>query len=213
MKNKYLQVYDLLYAHFGPQNWWPAKTQFEVIIGAVLTQNTNWTNVEKALSNLKREGLLHYQGLSSCPTGTLAELIRPSGYYNVKAKRLKNLLAMIEELYGGDLTALFSDSLEIARQNLLEVKGVGPETADSILLYGGNYPIFVIDAYTHRIFSRHNMVAEETDYHSMQELFMDNLPSESSLYNEYHALIVETAKNYCKKKGPLCHLCPLEGFE
>ena len=208
----YEEAYQRLLDYFGPQNWWPAETAFEIVVGAVLTQNTNWSNVEKAIINLKEAGVLTYKGLEALPVENLAELIRPSGFFNVKATRLKKILAMIEENYGGDLDALFFDELSNARTNLLRVKGVGPETADAILLYAAGQPIFVIDAYTHRIFSRHNLVDEETDYQSMQEQFMDSLPESTALYNEFHALIVIGAKTFCKKKKPLCEGCPLFGL-
>lgn len=204
-------VYELLLDRFGYQSWWPGETPFEIVVGAVLTQNTNWQNVTKAIDNLKNMNWLSYDALSTAPVEELAEAIRPSGYYNLKARRLKNLLDMIGREYEEDLSFLLSDETGSARQNLLSVKGVGPETADSILLYAGNHPVFVIDAYTHRVFSRHNLIPEECDYHQMQEEFMDRLPHDHQLFNEYHALIVMVAKEYCKKKNPLCELCPLKG--
>lgn len=208
----YEEAYQRLFDYFGPQNWWPAETTFEIVVGAVLTQNTNWRGVEKAIVNLKEAGLLNYKGLVALPVKNLAELIRPSGFFNVKAARLKKLLVMIEENYGGDLEALFLDELSSARENLLGVKGIGPETADAILLYAARQPVFVIDAYTYRMFSRHNLVDEETDYHSMQERFMDSLPESVELYNEFHALIVIGTKTFCKKNIPLCESCPLLGL-
>ena len=208
----YLEAYDLLYARFGPQSWWPGETSFEVMVGAVLTQNTNWSNVIKAIDNLRQAGVLDYRSLSELPVDQLAEMIRPSGYYNLKAKRLHNLLTMIESSYEGDLQWFLDDDVWAARENLLNVKGVGPETADSILLYACEKPAFVIDTYTHRVFSRHNLVDEETDYHTMQEEFVSNLPTDTKLFNEYHALIVVVAKEYCKKTNPLCQQCPLNGL-
>ncbi len=209
--NKYIEVYDLLYAHFGSQDWWPAETSFEVMVGAVLTQNTNWINVTKAIHNLRREGLLGYPQLLQLPIDHLAEYIRPSGYYNLKAGRLHNLLDMINSQYGGDLDQFLEDDVVPARENLLSVKGIGPETADSILLYACGHPVFVIDTYTHRVFSRHQLVDEETDYESMQDLFVSQLPQDVQLFNEYHALIVRVASTYCKKTNPLCEQCPLQG--
>jgi endonuclease III related protein len=209
----FLRVYDRLYDHFGPQKWWPGETPLEMMVGAVLTQNTNWANVEKAIRNLKDAGLLSFSLLLNLPVDTLAEYIRPSGYYNIKARRLKNLLQMIEELYEGELELLFGDGLENSRTNLLSVKGVGPETADSILLYAANQPVFVIDTYTHRVFSRHGLVSEETDYKTLQEEFHGRLPEDASFFNEYHALIVAVAKEFCKKKKPRCRECPLQGVE
>jgi len=211
--NLFLRVYDTLYAHFGPQNWWPGETPLEVTVGAVLTQNTNWVNVEKAIGNLKDGGQLSFSVLQGMPLGSLAEQIRPSGYYNIKAGRLKNLLQMIVEEYEGELEFLFADSLQSSRENLLKVKGIGPETADSILLYAAGKPIFVIDTYTHRVFSRHQLVEEENDYYTLQQEFMDSLPEDVSLFNEYHALIVAVAKEFCKKTNPRCSECPLQRVE
>lgn len=208
-KNPFLRVYSDLLHHYGPQKWWPAGTPFEVMVGAVLTQNTNWANVEKAIVNLKREDLLHFTELQDVPVEQLAEYIRPSGYYNIKAQRLKNLLQMIAEKYEGEPQFLFEDGLESARENLLGVRGVGPETADSILLYAATKPVFVIDTYTHRVFSRHEIVLEENDYHTLQQEFMDNLPEDVLLFNEFHALIVAVAKEFCKKGKPRCKECPL----
>ncbi len=209
--NRFLQVYDLLYRFFGPQEWWPGDTRFEVVVGAVLTQNTNWSNVSKAINNIKNNGLLSFEALLALPIDDLATLIRPSGYFNIKARRLKNLLLMIEQRYQGQLDLLLQDHLMTGRMNLLSVQGVGPETADSILLYAGNHPIFVVDAYTHRIFSRHQLLADECDYDSIQESFMSALPLESALFNEYHALIVRLGKEYCRKSKPRCECCPLNG--
>lgn len=212
MTNEFERAFELLLDHFGPQGWWPGETECEILVGAVLTQNTNWGNVARAIANLRDAGLLDCSILAQCRVEEISELIRPSGYYNLKARRLKNLLAMIDERYDGQLEMLLADEWQMARENLLQVKGVGPETADSILLYCGGHPVFVIDAYTHRVFNRHNLVEEETDYHSMQELFMDNLPDDPQLYNEFHALIVKVAATYCKKNKPLCEQCPLEGL-
>ena len=184
----------------------------EMVVGAILTQNTNWGNVCKAIANLKNGGMLSFQALLALPLEDLALFIRPSGYYNMKARRLKNLLLMIEEKYQGELDYLLRDEMLEGRRNLLSVQGIGPETADSILLYGGNHPIFVVDAYTHRIFSRHHLLADESDYTTIQEYFMSMLPADSSLFNEYHALIVRLAKEFCKKNRPLCERCPLNGW-
>ncbi len=211
--NHFLRVYDRLHEHFGPQQWWPGETPLEVMVGAVLTQNTNWANVEQAINNLKKAGKLSYAALRDLPVDELAAYIRPSGYYNIKARRLGNLLQMIEEEYEGEIDFLFEDSLEESRENLLRVKGVGPETADSILLYAAQKPIFVIDTYTHRVFSRHHLVEQDTDYFNLQQEFMDSLPQEVSLFNEFHALIVAVAKEFCKKTKPRCNECPLQGVE
>ncbi|HIQ38232.1 MAG TPA: endonuclease III domain-containing protein [Desulfocapsa sulfexigens] len=211
--NLFLRVYDRLFAHYGPQNWWPGETDLEVMVGAVLTQNTNWTNVEKAIANLKNGGQLSFPSLHKMSAEVLAEYIRPAGYYNIKARRLKNLFQMIVDEYEGELSFLFEDGLDESRANLLRVKGVGPETADAILLYAAKKPIFVIDTYTHRVFSRHGLVEEDTDYYSLQQEFLDSLPEEVSLFNEYHALIVAVAKEFCKKKKPRCSNCPLQRVE
>lgn len=210
--NLYHEVYQRLYGHFGPQGWWPGETPFEIIVGAVLTQNTNWGNVAKAISNLKERDVLSYEAFRLLSVDEIAVLIRPSGYYNLKAQRLRNLLDMIGERYDDDLQLFLGDSHDAARENLLSVKGVGPETADSILLYACGHPAFVIDMYTHRVFSRHQLVDEETDYESMQYLFTSKLPEDVQLFNEYHALIVKAASTYCKKNNPLCEQCPLQGI-
>jgi endonuclease III related protein len=211
--NPFLRVYNRLYKHYGSQEWWPGETPLEVMVGAVLTQNTNWANVEKAIVNLKDAGQLSFSDLHEMPQDLLAEYIRPSGYYNIKARRLKNLLQMINDEYEGELEFFFGDSLESSRENLLRVKGVGPETADSILLYAAAKPVFVIDTYTHRVFSRHNLVEEDIDYFTLQQEFMDSLPQDVPLFNEFHALIVAVAKEFCKKKKPRCSECPLQRVE
>ena len=210
-ENKFKEIYTLLSHHFGPQGWWPGDSPLEIMVGAVLTQNTNWENVRKAITNLQETGFLSFSALSALPIEELAQLIKPSGYFNIKAQRLKNLLQMITERYQGKLELLLNDDLITGREALLSVKGIGPETADSILLYAANHPIFVVDTYTHRIFSRHHLVAEESDYHSLQEAFHDKLPTQSALYNEYHALIVALGKDYCRKNNPRCAQCPLRG--
>ncbi|MEJ2058433.1 MAG: endonuclease III domain-containing protein [Desulfofustis sp.] len=204
------EIYERLDRYFGPLNWWPAESPFEVVVGAVLTQNTNWKNVETAITSLKRAGLLSFRGLLCLSEDELARHIRSSGYYNLKARRLKNLLESIERDYGGDLELLFAEDTASARQALLSVNGIGPETADSILLYGGHHPSFVVDAYTHRILMRHNLIPEECDYRYIQDLFMDNLSHDPEMFNQYHALLVNTAKQFCRKSAPLCSGCPLE---
>jgi endonuclease III related protein len=209
--NPFLDVYERLFAHFGPQHWWPADSPFEILVGAVLTQNTNWGNVTLAIANLRDAGCLDFTAMQSLSVEVLAEYIRPSGYYNIKAVRLKNLLQMIEDEYEGELQFLCDDSLDGARENLLRVKGVGPETADCILLYVAQKPTFVIDTYTHRVFSRHEIVLEDNDYYGLQQEFLDSLPEDIALFNEFHALIVAVAKEFCKKGKPRCKECPLHG--
>ena len=205
---KLMEMFDLLLDHYGPRNWWPADTALEMMVGAVLTQNTNWKNVEKAIENLKKKGLISLEALYSISNAELAQEIRQAGYYNIKARRLKNLIEFIFNHYHGDLDALLGDGTQTLRRGLLSVNGIGPETADSILLYAANRPVFVVDAYTHRILSRHGMSEEQATYQQLQEFFMDNLPDDSSLFNEFHALIVEAGKDFCRKK-PLCEECPL----
>jgi len=203
-------IFDLLLARFGPQRWWPADNSFEVLVGAVLTQNTSWQNVKRAIDALRNHGCLGFAALESLSVEDLAALIRPCGYHGVKARRLKNLLAMLRREYHGDVSAIARDTLPAARRKLLAVSGVGPETADAILLYAAGHPVFVVDAYTHRVFSRHFLVPEESDYDEIQNAFMAALPTDAALFNEYHALIVELGKNYCKKRRPLCAGCPLK---
>ncbi len=202
------ELYDILLKAYGPQHWWPGDTPFEVMVGAVLTQNTNWTNVEKAITNLKEAGVLTLEGLSSLEPGRLAGLIRPAGYYNIKAGRLGNLLRMINEQWEGDLDCFFSQSTDTIRKSLVATKGIGPETTDSIALYAAGRPVFVVDAYTFRILGRHGLAEEDMGYFDLQELFMDNLPPEAELFNEFHALLVRLGKLCCKKTKPKCEGCP-----
>ncbi len=182
-----------------------------MIVGAILTQNTNWTNVEKAIRNLKDKGLLTPEELRVVPEKELAERVRPSGYFNIKAIRLKEFITFLFRSFDGDLERMFSLDFKKLRHLLLEVKGIGPETADSILLYAGSYPVFVVDAYTKRIFSRLGLLSGEATYQQVQEFFMGNLNEETQLFNEYHALIVTHAKKHCKTK-PACKSCPLLGL-
>ncbi len=208
-----IQLFWRLYDEFGPQDWWPGDSPFEIAIGAILTQNTNWTNVEKAINNLKNHGLLNPKAMLELPNSNLAELIRPAGYYNIKAARLKHFLQFLKENFNGNMeTMKDEDTLEL-RERLLGIHGIGPETADSILLYSLNKPIFVVDAYTIRLLSKHQLIDEEgTSYHQVQEMFMDNLPHDACLFNEYHALFVRVGKDFCKKNRPRCPSCPVEGF-
>lgn len=205
-----MKLFETLLGRYGALHWWPADTPFEVCVGAILTQNTNWGNVEKAIVNLKREGLLSVEALREIDQGRLAELIRPSGFFNVKSARLKVFVDWLWERYGS-LDAMFSTEWAGLREELASVRGIGPETCDSILLYAGGKPSFVVDAYTKRLFSRLGLVREEDDYHQVRALFMDHLPAEVPLFNEYHALIVEQCKRHCRKK-PLCEGCPLSRF-
>lgn len=204
------KIYRLLYKEYGPQGWWPGDSELECVLGAILTQNTSWTNVEKAIHNLKSLNLISVEKLKLITTDELAKLIRPSGYYNQKALKIKNFITILVENYEGTLDRMFDQDTSILRNKLLEIKGIGPETADSIILYCANKPVFVVDTYTHRIFSRHGLVPEQTNYNEMQELFMDSLENDAKVFNEYHALIVRVAKECCKKQKPLCTGCPLE---
>ncbi len=206
------EMYERLYGHFGAQDWWPGETPFEVMVGAILTQNTNWKNVERAIDNLKRAGILSLAAMSELPLELLAEYIRPAGYYNIKAVRLQNFFTLLNEQWDGDLEFFLSQSRDTLREQLLSVKGIGPETADSMVLYAAHLPIFVVDAYTHRILTRHELIDESFDYHAIQELFMDNLEEDPRLFNEYHALIVQVGKECCKKSKPACADCPLAGL-
>ena len=209
LKSKVLKdIHKRLYGYYGPQGWWPGRTRFEVIVGAILTQNTAWTNVEKAISALRRAKLLSPIRMKEASTATLAALIKPAGYFNVKTKRLKNFVNFLFERYGGSLAKASNRPSDILRHELLAVNGIGPETCDSILLYAFKKPVFVVDAYTKRIFSRHAIVERGAVYQEIQKLFMDNLRSGERLYNEYHALIVRVGKDFCRAKAR-CDRCPL----
>ncbi len=205
-----MEMYDLMLERFGPQGWWPGETPFEVAVGAVLTQNTSWANVEKAIGNLKAAGRLSAEGIHDLEREELAALIRPAGYFNVKAKRLKNLVDWLVENYG-DMDGLEGLSTYQLREELLGVNGVGRETADSILLYALSREIFVVDAYTGRIASRHGLIDAEADYEQLRGLFESNLPTDVQLYNEYHALLVRVGNEFCKPR-PKCERCPLVGL-
>ena len=207
-----MDTYDRLYGHFGPQHWWPAESAFEVMIGAILTQNTAWSNVEKAIMNLKRKKLLSPRKIEGIRTRDLRLLIKPSGFYNEKTKKLKAFTKFLTKFCKGNINKLYPHKTALLRKELLGVKGIGQETADSILLYALNKPIFVVDAYTKRIFKRHKLISKDATYEETQNFFMDNLPKRLRLFNEYHALIVKVGKNYCKKNKPLCETCPLYGI-
>lgn len=202
------EIYSRLLGRYGCLGWWPADSPFEVCVGAILTQNTNWINVEKAIANLRQADCLSLDGILRIAEGQLAVLIRPAGYFNVKARRLKDFVSFIENDCAGSLDAAFSGELEVVRSRLLKVKGIGPETADSMMLYAGQRPSFVVDAYTRRIFSRLGLVPENIGYDDLRNLFMSSLESDAGIFNQYHALIVEHAKRHCKAK-PLCDKCCL----
>jgi endonuclease-3 related protein len=204
-----IEIYRLLLSHFGPQHWWPGDTQFEIITGAILTQNTSWANVEKAIANLKSTHLLTPEALHSLDAHQIAEFIRPAGYFNVKAERLKNFVDWLFEKHDGILEHLETVDTEQLRVEFLTIKGVGYETADSILLYAFNRSVFVVDAYTARIVIRHGLIEPEANYEQLQSLFQSNLPDNVELFNEYHALLVRLGKEYCRS-NPKCRGCPLE---
>lgn len=202
------KLYSLLYRHFGALRWWPAETSFEVIIGAILTQNTNWHNVEQAIINLKEARLLEMKNLLKAKTRDLEAAIRPSGFYKQKTKRLQDFVSYLYNEYHGDLDSFFNREVYPLRQELLAQSGIGPETADSILLYAGQKKIFVIDAYTRRILVRINSL-EYNNYAEYQDYFQQNIPASVRRYNQFHALLVELAKQYCRKK-PQCQQCPVK---
>ena len=204
-----LQTYDRLLASFGPQYWWPGDSPFEIILGAVLVQNTAWRNVERAIANLRDAGLIDPPALYALPPAELAELIRPAGYYQVKARRLRNLLKFIVEEYDGALDSMFRTDLSTLREQLLAIHGIGPETADAILLYAGAKTTFVVDTYTHRVLARHGWIDYDAGYDEIKDHFEANLPADAALYNEYHALLVRVGKEYCRRTAPRCEECPL----
>lgn len=208
-----LEVYKTLYKEYGPQHWWPADTPFEVTIGAILTQNTSWRNVEKAINNLKMANKLTPEAIFKLSLNELEELIRPAGFFRVKARRIKEFINFLYANFNGDLRKLFAMELPSLRKTLLSVKGMGKETADSIILYSANQPSFVVDAYTRRVLYRHKFIPElNVDYDRLKSLMESNLPKDLKLYNEFHALLVKVGKLFCKKAKPLCAKgCPLLG--
>ncbi len=202
-----LHIYQQLLTYYGPRGWWPAKTPFEVVIGAILTQNTNWNNVEMAIANLRKADALTIDVILSIELESLEQLIRPSGFFRQKAKRLQLFCHYLQEFHQGRLEHLFDQELNSVREELLRLKGIGPETADSILLYAGQHLSFVVDAYTNRLFGRLGVLSGKENYAAVRDFFMSRLPQDIQLYNEYHALIVIHCKDFCRKK-PLCSNCP-----
>ena len=203
--------YQRLRAHFGHQHWWPGETPFEICMGAILTQNTAWSNVEKAIANLKRARALSPRVLHAMSEREIAALIRPSGYFNIKARRLKTFIEFLFAEYGGSVTRIVHEDLARLRPKLLAVKGIGPETADSILLYALGKPIFVVDAYTKRVLSRHGLIKPSATYDEIQTLFHASLyPPRSTFFNDFHAQFVAVGKTFCKSQVALCENCPLE---
>ncbi|MFC1961943.1 endonuclease III domain-containing protein [Chloroflexota bacterium] len=204
----WFKLYHRLTEQYGSQHWWPAGSPFEVMVGAILTQSTAWQNVEKAIRNLKTGGVLSPQALAGLPTAEIARFIHPSGYYNAKTQKIKALVQWLQESFAGDLDRVFAQDIATLRRQLLGIYGVGPETADAIILYAANKPVFVIDAYTRRILSRLGLAADGLSYTGLQDLFMKSLPHEARLFNEYHALLVQHAKKVCRSR-PLCRRCCL----
>lgn len=202
------EIYRRLASAFGPQHWWPATTALEVMVGAVLTQNTAWKNVERAIANLRDAGVLQPQQLHQMPVHELAELIRPAGYFRVKSKRLKNLMALLVTRYDGCIETMFSLDQYQLREQLLSVNGVGPETADSIVLYAAQMPSFVVDTYTARVLKRHGWIEPEAGYDEIKDFFESRLEADVALFNEYHALLVRVGNQYCRKNAK-CEQCPL----
>jgi len=208
-RRRLISLYRHLFQFFGPQHWWPARSPFEVIVGTILTQNTAWTNVEKAIAALRDARLLHPAAIDTVPQEQLARHIRPAGYYNMKAVRLKHFTHFLLTRYGGSVRRMFRGKQLELREELLGISGIGEETADSILLYAGNQPIFVVDAYTRRVLERHGLIAAKMSYGEIQRLFMTHLPTDPALFNEYHALLVAVGKTYCRST-PNCKDCPLQ---
>jgi endonuclease III related protein len=204
--------YDALFRAYGPQHWWPGRTRFEVIVGAILTQSTSWRNVEMAMVALRKAKLLSAAGLAGVSLGRLSRLIRSSGYYRQKARKLKAFVDFLREEYQGSLDKMFATPTAELREQLLAVHGIGPETADSILLYAGRHAVFVVDAYTRRILERHNLVYGTRPYEEIRGLFERSLPANATIYNEYHALIVHTGKHFCRKRRAECEGCALRSL-
>jgi endonuclease-3 related protein len=204
-----LRYYEAMSGALGPMRWWPAQTPFEVVVGAILTQSTAWGNVERAIANLRSARALTPSAMLRVRTSRLAALVRPSGYFRQKAKKLKAFVRFLQAGYGGSLKRMFQTPTIELREKLLSVHGIGPETADSILLYAGNHPVFVVDAYTHRIFGRHGITDGRPDYEKVRAYIETSIPRQPELFNEFHALLVNTGKNWCRKSAPRCEECPL----
>jgi endonuclease III related protein len=206
------RYYQTLFTALGPQRWWPARTPFEVIVGAILTQNTAWTNVERAIANLRRANLLTPAALERVERRRLERLIRSSGYFRQKARKLKEFVRFLRREFGGSLARMFRTPTAELRERVLSVHGIGRETADSILLYAGGHSVFVVDAYTQRILARHGLAGEKAGYEQVRALFEASLPRDPATYNEFHGLIVNVGKNWCRTREPRCQECPLQPF-
>lgn len=205
-------LYETLLEAYGPQDWWPGDSPTEIVIGAILVQNTNWQNVEKAIANLRTADMLDWWALERVPDQVLAELIRPAGYYKVKTRRLKNFVRWLCEHHDGNIEGLRSRHMGELREEMLRINGIGPETADSILLYALEMPTFVVDTYTARVASRHGLIDVDGDYEYLKSLFEDNLAEDVRMFNEFHALLVAVGKRHCKPRAH-CTGCPLETLE
>lgn len=203
------EYFNSLFTALGPQHWWPGNSTLEVIIGAILTQNTSWKNVEQAISNLREAGLLSAEGIQKANLRRLERLVRPSGYFRQKARKLKAFCHFLETEYGGSLERMFAAPTIVLREKLLGVFGIGPETADSILLYAGGHGVFVVDAYTKRMLARHGWTNENPKYSDVQWIFERQFPGNTKVFNEFHALIVQAGKRWCLATNPKCEECPL----
>ena len=206
-----MTMYQAMHQRHGHQGWWPGKTPLEICLGAILTQNTNWGNVVKALANLERANVMSVAALHAMPPAALAELIRPAGYFNIKVKRLKHFIRYVHDRFGGDLDALLALSAATLREELLSINGIGRETADSIILYAAGKLSFVVDTYTYRVLLRHDLIAREDDYEAIKELMEGSLPRDVDLWNDYHAQLVAVGKTFCRPAAR-CDGCPLETF-
>ncbi|HLI29745.1 MAG TPA: endonuclease III domain-containing protein [Terriglobia bacterium] len=207
-----IRYYQRLFESLGPQGWWPARTRMEVILGAILTQNTSWNNALRAIACLKKSGLLRLESLRRTSAAELESCVRPAGFYRQKSAAIRNFVAWLDRNYHGSLRALFAAPVERVRIELLGLKGVGPETADAILLYAGRKPLFVADAYTRRVLARHAWLPPSASYETAQNLLHRELPRDEQLFNEFHALVVEIGKRYCQRQIPNCRPCPLREF-
>ena len=206
------QYFDVLFRAHGEQHWWPGQTPFEIIVGAILVQNTNWVNAARAIANLRQAKLLTPSAMATVSPSKLARLVRSSGYFRQKARKLKAFVAFLRKEHRGSLAAMFRTPTVTLRQQLLAVHGIGPETADSILLYAGHHPVFVVDTYTRRILQRHGLANGKESYEEIRGLFEKSLPNDPQVFNEFHALIVHTGKNFCRTRAPLCSRCALRSF-
>jgi endonuclease III related protein len=206
------RYYRRLLEELGAQRWWPARTRWEVILGAILTQNTTWRNAALALARLRAARLLGLRRLAAVPEARLRSLVRPSGFFRQKARTISGFLDWLERTHGGSLRKMFARPAEKLRAELLRLKGLGPETVDAILLYAGRQPFFVADAYSRRILARHGLVPERAGYAAVQEFVHRHLRRDPDVYNEFHALLVEVGKRYCRRQTPICEACPLERF-